>query len=86
MILALEPEFTILTSLGKMYIVDGFSKSTNTVYEYLGNFWHGNPEEYGLDDINPINNKTFGELYQRTIQKIMDLEAEGYKVVFEWGP
>lgn len=31
--------------------VDGFCEQTNTVYEYHGDYWHGNPDIY----INKMN-------------------------------
>jgi hypothetical protein len=80
----LEMEFPITISSGKRYIVDGFSKNNKTIYEYFGDFWHGNPEKYDQCEVNVVNKKTFGELYQKTIQKVMNLEAEGYRVVFKW--
>jgi hypothetical protein len=69
----------------KYVIVDGFDSITNTVYEFFGSFWHGNPELYNPDDINPRNGKTYGELYKRAMKKVSDLEAAGYKVIYVWG-
>ena len=30
----------------KVYYVDGFEPKTNTVYEFNGDYWHGNPERH----------------------------------------
>ena len=30
----------------KVYHVDGFEPKTNTVYEFNGDYWHGNPERH----------------------------------------
>ena len=49
------------------YPVDGFDSATNTIYLYHGSFWHGNPVRYAAEDINPMLNKTYGELYERTL-------------------
>lgn len=68
----------------KIYIVDGFDYNTNTVYEYNGDFWHGNPEIYHEKDINNYSGKKFGELYSETINKKKDLESKGYKVISIW--
>lgn len=54
---------------GKTYLVDGFDPASNTVYEFYGSFWHGNPEKYDLNDINTVLNKTFGDLYQKTLNR-----------------
>jgi len=64
--------------------VDGYCQSNNTVYEFNGDFWHGNPSIYNRDEINPVTKTSFGELYDKTIkreQKIIDL---GYNLVVKW--
>ena len=77
---SLEGEYYI-DEVGK---VDGYCHQTNTVYEFHGDYWHGNPSKFSPEDIHPINNKTYGELYQRTLDrdnKILDL---GYRLVTIW--
>jgi glutaredoxin len=37
--------------------VDGYCESNNTVYEFHGDFWHGNPSIYNKDEINAVNKK-----------------------------
>lgn len=36
----------------KYIITDGYDSKTNTVYEYLGDFYHGFPLKYKMDDYN----------------------------------
>ena len=69
--------------IGK-YLVDGIDMYTNTIYEFNGDFWHGNPSKYNSLDINPITNKTYGYLYKSTIEKEKYLIKLGYKVVSIW--
>lgn len=69
--------------IGK-YIVDGFDQKTNTIYEFNGDFWHGNPDLYNENDINNVLNKTFGELYKKTINRENYLIKRGYNVVSIW--
>ena len=64
--------------------VDGFNEQTNTVYEYLGSFWHGNPLVYDPAGINPVNKRSFGDLYETTISRLETIRAHGYTVVFQW--
>ena len=64
--------------------VDGFDPDTNTIYEFYGDFWHGNPKKYKPDDINQVNNTTFGELYEKTIEREEYLKSLGYKIVSIW--
>jgi hypothetical protein len=64
--------------------VDGYNKETNTIYEFQGDFWHGNPAIYNLDDINRKSNKTYRELYDKTMDKINKMKSMGYNVVYIW--
>lgn len=64
--------------------VDGFDPETLTVYEFLGDFWHGNPAVHNPDDTNTVNKKTFGALYKKTIRRLELLRKGGYNVVFIW--
>jgi hypothetical protein len=68
--------------LGKR--VDGFDPATNTVYEFNGDYWHGNPKKFSSNDINPRVKKTYGELYQLTLRKRSLFESNGYNVVSIW--
>lgn len=63
---------------------DGYCKETNTVYEFHGDFWHGNPEIYKSDVINNVNNKTMGELYNSTIERENKIKELGYNLVVIW--
>lgn len=70
---------------GKRFKVDGFDPATNTIYEFLGYFWHGHPDFFRAEEINPRNKISFGELYKKTLEKLKFLEDAGYKVVTQWG-
>lgn len=69
---------------GKTYRVDAYDEHTNTVYEYLGSFWHGNPDIYPPTEIHPVCKKTYGELYEQTMNRIQTLRNAGYNVVYVW--
>jgi hypothetical protein len=69
---------------GKRFVVDGFDPDSDTVYEFLGDIWHGNPEVYSPDDINPMNKKKYKDLYNKTMSRISLLEEAGYTVVYIW--
>jgi hypothetical protein len=66
------------------YIVDGYDPETNIVYEFYGDFWHGNPSLYQRDDINPMIKKAFGELYDETIKRENILKLMGFKIITIW--
>jgi hypothetical protein len=53
---------------GKRYQPDGVDKENRTVYEFLGDYWHGSS----------------APRRQETAEKIADMEAAGWKVVTMW--
>ena len=66
------------------YHADGYSEATNTVFEYHGDMFHGNPAIYEKDAINPLSKITYGELYEKTLEKQRFCEESDYKYVFIW--
>lgn len=68
---------------GKKYKVDALYN--NTIYEYFGYFWHGHPDFFNPEDINPKNKKTYKELYENTLLKIEDFNNSQYDFVYIWG-
>lgn len=73
-----------LTIDGKRIKVDGFDPHTNTVYEYWGDYWHGNPKVYDLNESNSNNKIKFGELYQQTLNRIELIKSSGYNLIQIW--
>lgn len=69
---------------GKIYIVDAYDPATNTIYEFWGDFYHGNPDIHDPNEINGIAKKTFGELFENTMKKREDILKAGYKLVEIW--
>lgn len=69
--------------IGK-YKADGYHKESKTIYEFHGDFWHGNPKFYNPEDIHPLNKKEFGMLMKKTIHKEMHLRRQGYNYVCIW--
>jgi hypothetical protein len=66
------------------YMVDGFDKDKNVIYEFNGDFWHGNPSKYDKDKINAVTKKTFGVMYENTLRKERVCKAHGYGYVSIW--
>ena|ERR1035437_8222037 len=64
--------------------VDGYNPDTNTVYQYHGDFWHGNPKKYKPTDKNPRTKCTMGELYEKTILRNNMIKDTGYNLVVMW--
>ena len=66
------------------YIVDGIDRENNIIYEFNGDFWHGNPLVFGKNTINSVIGKTFGELYNNTLDKEEYLRSIGYNIISIW--
>jgi len=66
------------------YKADGYNKETKTIYEFHGDFWHGNPEVFNHKLMNDVCKKTFGQLYEKTMKKQMKCEELGYKYKSIW--
>jgi hypothetical protein len=71
-----DPELVTATKKPKKYYFDGFCEETNTVYEYLGDFVHGNLKQSN------------SELYQRkniaTFERINRIKELGFDVIIMW--
>lgn len=68
----------------KNFKVDGFDPTTNTVYEYYGDYWHGNPLKFDPNDVNESTGQTFGDLHQATLQREFLLRSHGYTIIIKW--
>ena len=66
------------------YRADGWSERDNSILEYHGDFWHGNPALYNQEEINLISKKSYGELYQRTLKKQRFCEECGFNYTYIW--
>lgn len=70
-----------IQNIGK---VDGYCKENNTVYEFHGDFFHGNPEIYDKNDINPLTKQSYSKLYENTLKRDKKIKELGYNLVIIW--
>lgn len=73
----------------KQYFVDALmpaksKDSKGTVYEFDGDYWHGNPNKFDAKKMNKKLKKTFGTLYKKTKTKKFNLQKHGYEVISIW--
>jgi hypothetical protein len=68
----------------KKFRVDGYDPDTKTIYEFLGDFWHGNINILEKNEMNPILKKTYFDLYCDWLNRKKIFEENGYNVVFIW--
>jgi hypothetical protein len=64
------------------FSVDGFSFPAE-VYEFLGDYWHGNLNKFDPDGINSRVKKTFKQLNEETFNRL-NLLSDKYKVFYIW--
>ena len=77
-------EYRIQTLRSTMH-VDGFHAITKTVYEFLGDVWHGNLHRFKpMDRPSPYNERTAKAMHSDTIHRFRLLSQLGYTVVYVW--
>ncbi|MGI0076206.1 MAG: DUF7487 domain-containing protein, partial [Nitrosopumilaceae archaeon] len=65
--------------------VDGYCEETNTIYEFYGDMWHGNPNVFESHVCcNYFSNLTAGELYQNTMEREDLIKEMGYNFIVIW--
>lgn len=70
----------------KSMFVDGYDNETNTIYEYLGDYWHGHPLQIikrGID-YNKNCKMLFSDLFKITENRFIVLKTLGYNVIYTW--
>ena len=65
------------------YKADGYCIETNTIYEFHGDYWHGNPLRYSSHD-KTYYGETFGNLYANTTKKEQQIRDLGYILIVIW--
>jgi len=70
--------------MGHKIKVDGFHRSSKTIIEFFGDFWHLNPNKYKPDDYHPLLKATAADIWQRDAARIANLESRGYMVIVVW--
>ncbi len=75
-----------LPSIDKVLFVDGYNKYTNTVFEFHGDAYHGNPKRYSpRSKPHPFRkDATAQRLYKETKEREKLIRALGYKLVVMW--
>lgn len=89
-----KPEIEFLNALSipkedmqqriKNFVVDGIDRNKKIAYEFLGDFWHGNPDRYDKNKINKVTKKKFGEMLNNTFKRFDKINEMGYSVRYIW--
>ena len=86
-----EIETSLNTTLKRQYRIpnttfktDGYDPKTNTIYEFLGDYWHGNPKVHDFDKVNVSTGFSFKELNQKTFERFDEIKKLGYNIKYIW--
>lgn len=65
---------------------DGYDETTNTIYEFHGDYWHAHPsnKRYSKDEPHPRKRETWGQVYERTLEREKKIRDLGYNLVVMW--
>jgi len=66
----------------KPYKIDGVKGKK--IFEFLGDYWHGNPKIFLPHKLNLSNGIPFEDLYTNTMKKFVELKAKGYDIYYIW--
>ena len=75
-----EGEYTIPKT---RYKADGYCKNTNTIYEFNGTEYHGDPRVTDHSKNNHIG-LNYGDLYLKTITKENIIKQQGFNLITIW--
>lgn len=62
--------------------VDGYDSETETIYEFLGDIWHGHPSLFGKQ--TNYKGQKYTELFEKTQEKFKVLLQNGYRILYVW--
>ena len=68
----------------KTYKTDAYDSMSKTIYEFYGDYWHGNPKVFDQKLLHPLKQISYKELYDRTIDKEILYKKNGYNVISIW--
>jgi hypothetical protein len=75
-------EFSIRTQKGYTWPVDGFCEETNTVYEFMGDYFHGNPAKYAATDT--FHGRPYSLKWEKDARKKDEFTSRGFNYVTMW--
>lgn len=76
------PEFGLTTEKGYKWPVDGYCAETKTVYEFQGDYFHGNPAKFSGGDL--FHGRPYSEKWAKDAAKRKRYEDAGFTYVVMW--
>ena len=77
-------QVTIYINKNSKCFVDGLDIENKIVYEFLGDYYHGNPALFEGSVYNEVCQKTHKELYNDTFTRLNNLKSIGYTIKYIW--
>jgi hypothetical protein len=68
----------------KLIKADAFNPENKTIYEFYGDYFHGNLNIFNPNDMNYKLKKSMKELNQATIDREVLIKSAGYNLIFIW--
>lgn len=68
----------------KNFRADAADTENKIVWEFYGDFWHGNLQRFDSNGINKLVKKTFAELNAKTMAREQAIKDAGYTVISIW--
>lgn len=68
----------------KRKAVDGYDPETNVVYEFLGDYWHGNLDVFPKNKLHPKRKISYRKINSDTMLNLSKLKSFGYIVKYIW--
>jgi hypothetical protein len=72
----------IIRTSEKLYRVDCILEENNKIIEFFGDYWHANPNIYGIKEYK--NNQQKEEIWEKDANKIRLLKEKGYDILIIW--
>jgi hypothetical protein len=69
---------------GTSFRVDGYIPHTNQVFEFLGDYYHANPDLFPAQTIHPFQKVYCHEVYASTMARMDRIRGLGYQVRYIW--
>lgn len=66
------------------FSVDGYHAESKTVYEFLGNYYHGNPDMHPAEEYNKTLKKNHGQIHKETFERLKEIKSQGFTVYYIW--
>lgn len=80
----LTKEFTVMSDENILYCYDFVDSEKKKCIEFNGDYWHGNPNIYESDWINPHNGLSVKEMKLKDNKKTKAIKNRGYECLTIW--